>query len=354
MEYRRLGRTGLRVGAIGLGTEYLQEESRSTVVAVVQEAIAQGVNYIDALFAPANYRDNLGAALQGRRDRVIIAGHLGAAETNGQYRLTRDPQESEKYFLDLLTRLRIDYVDILFLTNCDDDEDYRRLTAPGGGLEMARRYQKEGKARFIGFSGHRVATSRLAVESGAIDVLMHPVNLSQAGDAARNELFHLCAQSQVGLVAMKPFAGGELLQARAPNPATPVQCLAYTLSRIGVSTAVPGVKSVAELRAALAYFGAPTAARDFQPLLAGPRAVDMGTCVYCNHCLPCPAGIDIGQTTRLLVTARYSLTADLRDAYRALPALASECIECGECNERCPFDVDAVTNMQEAAHVFEA
>ena len=94
MKKRRLGRTNLKVSEISLGTEYLIDVSRDTVVEVVSEAIDNGVNYIDMLFAPAHHRDNFGAALIGKRDSVFLSGHLGAAETKGQYRKTRDIPES--------------------------------------------------------------------------------------------------------------------------------------------------------------------------------------------------------------------------------------------------------------------
>ena len=214
MQYRRLGRTDIQISEISLGSEYLIEVPRETVVSVVDAAIENGVNYIDMLFAPAYHRDNFGAALQGRRAEVFLSGHLGAAETKGQYRRTRDIAECERYFEDLLTRLKTDYVDVLFLSNCDDDEDYHdKLMSPGGLLDLACRYKEQGKARFIAFSGHKTGPSKLAVESGQIDVLMHSMNFSNDGEKKRRDLYRLCASEDVGLIAMKPFAGGKLLDA---------------------------------------------------------------------------------------------------------------------------------------------
>jgi len=72
MEFRKLGKTGLDVSVIGLGTEYLNGQPRETVASVVHEAIERGVNYIDLVFAFPEYLGNFGAALQGRRERVIL------------------------------------------------------------------------------------------------------------------------------------------------------------------------------------------------------------------------------------------------------------------------------------------
>jgi len=115
MKYRKLGKTGLDVSIIGLGTEYLNKKPKKTVVSVVHEAIEEGINYFDLVFAFPEYRDNLGASFKGYRDKIIITGHLGCAETDGQYRLTRDVKENEMLFLDLLSRLHTDYVDILMI-----------------------------------------------------------------------------------------------------------------------------------------------------------------------------------------------------------------------------------------------
>jgi aryl-alcohol dehydrogenase-like predicted oxidoreductase len=99
MEYRTLGRTGLDVGAIGLGTEYLNGQPREMVVSVVHEAIERGVNYIDIVFAFPEYLDNFGAALRAHRERVVLTGHLGSTVKDGQYCKTRSVRKSEKFFL---------------------------------------------------------------------------------------------------------------------------------------------------------------------------------------------------------------------------------------------------------------
>ena len=323
METRQLGRTEMAIGAIALGTEYLIDPPRETVVAVVREAVERGVNYVDALFAYPHYRDNLGEALRGLRGRVCIAGHLGAAETDGQYRLTRDIPESEDLFHDLLKRLHTDYVDVLFLSNCDAEDDYRRVMGADGLLDLARQLQQKGLARLVGFSGHQVPTSLKAVESGEIDVLMHTVNFKADATPGRKDLFRTCAARNVGLIAMKPFAGGSLLRKNAPTAVTPAQCLAYALSRPGVTAVLPGVANLAELREDLDALTAQPSERDFSAVLPAFQKEPEGECCYCNHCLPCPAGIDIGKTTRLLDAAAGGASPALAAEYARLPAPAS-------------------------------
>jgi len=78
--------------------------------------------------------------------------------------------------------------------------------------------------------------------------------------------------------------------------------------------------------------------------------------MYCNHCLPCPVGIDIGETTRLLDRMEAPASgfdpSVLRASYAALSAHAGDCIACGVCESRCPFGVGVIRNMERAAVVF--
>ncbi|MBT4501410.1 MAG: hypothetical protein HOC74_27020 [Gemmatimonadetes bacterium] len=375
MEYRKLGRTDLQVSAVSLGTEYLIDQSDAKVTTVIRTALDRGVNYFDLFFAQSRFRDQMGTAFAGRRDQAILAAHLGAADINGQYERTRDPQLSEQFFLDFLERYRTDHADLLFLHNSDTQEDLDQMLAPGGLLEMARRFQQEGKTRFIGFSGHNATTSRQIVESGAIDVLMFPVNLTNHSMPGRADLFTACNEQQVGLVAMKPYAGGNLLSDKtailvdtfkmgrasldgAPMlmekaaSISPPQCMAYVLDQPSVTTVVPGCADMKQLDEALAWLQASDAEKDISALLPAFERFGTGECVHCNHCLPCPSEIDIGQTLRLMQQAQKEMTPALREEYSAMPANAADCIECGDCVERCPFGVDVTAQMAQTVEFF--
>ena len=354
METRTLGRTGVDVGCIGLGTEYLVAQPRETVVSVVRSAVQEGINYIDILFPYHDYLENMAAALEGIRDRVLITAHLGSGETKGQYRRTRDVKECTELFNDLLTRLKTDYVDVAFLSNCDTQDDYETVMGGNGLLGLGRSLQSQGKARFIAFSGHKVATSRKAVESEQIDVLMHNVNFTRDAEPGRKELYELCSARGIGLVAMKPFAGGSLLEKGKTPSLTPIQCITYAAAQPGVSVVLPGVKNTRELQAALDWMKASDEEKDFSGIIKSFQEVPEGICVYCNHCLPCPVGIDVGRTTRILSAARNGLTPALTEKYASLTVKASECTECGSCVGRCPFGVDIIANMKRTAALFES
>ncbi|MFH1085433.1 MAG: aldo/keto reductase [Chloroflexota bacterium] len=369
MEQRTLGRTGLRVSAISLGTEYLINQPREHVARVIHAALERGINYFDLFWAQPAFRDNMGAAFKGHRQRALLTAHLGAIEEDGQGARSRDPDLSARFFLEYLRRYETDYVDILFLHNSDGQEDYDLVMRPDGLLGMAQAYQRAGQARSIGFSGHTVCTALQAVRSGQIDLLMFPINLASHAVEGKRELYAACAAHNVALVAMKPYGGGRLLQQGAtmnletwqtggPDmeltklPAiTAVRCLAYVLAQAGVSTIVPGCKNVEELDAALAYWEASAEERDFGPLLSQFDQYVSGECVYCNHCLPCPQHIDIGHTLRLLDLAMQGPrpSAAVLDEYFAMETDATDCIACGACEVRCPFDVGVIAKMEAAA-----
>jgi len=372
MEYRKLGRTGLDVGALSVGTEHLLRQPRETAISVIEQAIEHGVNYFDIVFSFPDYLDNLGEALAGHRDRVLLTGHLGSTVKDNQYCRNRSAKASEPFFRDVLARLHTDYVDILYLHNFNSPREWETVSRPKGQLEMALRLRAEGHARFIGLSGHFTEVLKLAIQSGHVDVVMLPINLLGHGWAGRRELLDLCVRQGIGVVAMKPYGGGRLLHARGtqrvaayqsggeaykakfPAGITAAQCVSYTLAQAGVSTALVGVRDTPELTAALATQDASEAERDFGGLLAAFGRYVEGECVYCNHCLPCPVAIDIAEVNRLLDAAERGLDAGLRAAYGALAAKASACTECGACVERCPFGVAVILRIQAAAAVYEA
>jgi hypothetical protein len=370
MEYRKLGKTGVEVSAISLGTEYLINIPRKDVVEVIHTAIGEGINYFDLFFAQEEFRDNMGFAFKDHRSEIFLTAHLGSTDQNGQYKKSRDPELSAKFFEDFLARYNTDHVDVLFLHNIDGQEDYD-LIIKDGFLDLAQRYVKEGKARFIGFSGHTASTATQAVESGYIDVLMFPVNLASNAVVGKKELFNACVKNEVGLVAMKPYAGGKLLQEgnnislkhfqtggteksfEKRKQITPIKCLSYTLSQVGVSNALPGCANVKHLSEALVYFDSTDEEKDFSEIIADFQQYITGDCVYCNHCLPCPSEIDIGRTIRLFEMAQIELTHQIKTSYYSMTKNASDCIQCGSCMERCPFEVDVISKMEQTSRFFK-
>jgi uncharacterized protein len=373
MIYRKLGKTDLRVSAVGIGTEFLLKASQETTTEIVQRAVDSGINYFDVLFADPDYRNHFGEAFKGLRDQVIITGHLPV----------NDPLETcRSSFADHLKRLQIDAVDIVFVSCCDGEANYQSAMQPGGHYELAVEMVAKGRARFIGFSSHTVPVALQAVRSGKFNLLMFPINpafdslpgetgtddlgnlweKAYQGNRAedshgvifeRKQLYEECARQNIGLVAMKPFAAGWLFRPDMNTGFTPTNLLHYALSQTGVSCVVPGVSSFEQLEQDLAYFQASEAEKDFSAAVAQSRWDYQGTCMYCNHCQPCPTGIDISEVNRLRNLAKESSVESIQQAYLQLAKKASDCQSCGVCMERCPFNVDVIENMRQAVEIFE-
>lgn len=384
MLYRKLGKNGPEVSALGLGCEYVWHGTEKEVTDLVNAAVQAGINYFDIFIATPSTRRYYGNALKSVRDKVYIAGHLGAVEIDGQYGKTRDLELCKQFLDQFYENLQIDYIDVLFLHNTDEEADYDRIMNDGM-YDYALSLQKAGKVGQIGISTHNTKIAVKAVKSGKIEVLMFPVNplfnmLPQdIGDSkmkgrkvkemteeekenypTKQELYDLCEEMGVSIVAMKPFAAGNILKDHEEGRLkgllnlTPVQCISYILSIPQVSCLVPGFKNVDELNQSLKYFEATDEEKDFGEINNSLVAKFEKQCMYCNHCQPCPSDINIAQVTKLADMAESVMTDELKSRYATLTSKAGDCIQCKSCNERCPFGIDAAGNMLRAKELFES
>jgi len=379
MKFRRLGKTNIEVGIIGLGTEYVWHDPLKKVEEVVMGAIENGVNYIDIFMGSPGIRDNLGIVLKKRRKELVIAGHLGCIDIDGQYAKTRNTEISLKFINDFYKRLQTDYIDILYLHNINEENEFEEAFIKDGIVDLALKLKKDGRARFIGFSSHKVPVSLKALRSGHVEVLMFPVNPAfdilpgdtdhekimdlpkeeVPGSNERELLYLECQQKDIGFVAMKPYGGGRiftLLKKSSDAPDTAeiaLQCLNYALTRPGVSTVLPGCKSIEEVRSALKYLEESDEKKDHSHLIKNLDLNFKGRCMYCNHCQPCPEGLDIAIITKLADEAEEELTDALNEEYLLLENKASACKQCSICEQRCPFDVLVTANMEKAARIFK-
>jgi predicted aldo/keto reductase-like oxidoreductase len=380
--YRELGATGMKAGIIGLGAEHLDGKPYAQVEEVVRAALEQDINIIDCFMPGSEVRGNIGRALGKDRGRVLIQGHICSVDLNMQYDISRDPAVCEKYFESLLKDLGTDYVDLGMLFFVDTSEDFRDVFHTGI-IDYAQRLKKQGKIRALGASSHNPETAARIVETGLIDVLMFSVNPAfdmtpadmdvlnalnaedsyfteafNGVDPARSKLYQLCAGKNVAITVMKAFGSGKLLSAEHTpfaRPMTPVQCIHYALTRPAVASVMAGCKSRAEVLAAAAYLDATEQERDYSEVISTFEQNFHGKCMYCNHCLPCPAGIDIASVTKYLDIALLdedNIPASVALHYNSLNARASDCVTCGSCEKRCPFSVKIMDNMRRAEEVF--
>ncbi|MBE6565360.1 MAG: (4Fe-4S)-binding protein [Ruminococcaceae bacterium] len=365
MEYRKLphGAPHESFSVLGLGMGGIQHTPPQEIEAIIRKAIDHGINFFDLCAGGAVY-EPFGKAIRGRREQVFLQVHFGAVyDEQGEYGWCRDFETIRKTFLWELETLGTDYVDFGFLHCVDEDEDFDKLCEIGV-LDYLKQLKEQGTVRHIGFSSHTPSVANRILDTGLADMMMFSINPAydfEKGDEygigsvrERFELFKRCEREGVGISVMKPFFAGQLLSAeQSPfgEALTHAQCLQYALDRPGVLTTVPGVQTMEHLDTLLTFLSASEEEKDYSRIASFTADTVSGTCVYCNHCQPCPAGIDIGLVNKYydLALAGDRLAAN---HYTKLTVDASACLSCGHCESRCPFDVKQESRMQEIKRYF--
>ena len=380
MNYRKLGRTGISVSEVGMGCEGFLEKSDETVKQFLDIMEAGGANCIDLYSPDPLMRSAVGKALKGRREKFVLQGHLCTTWNDNQYKRTRKMDEVKAGFEDLLGRLDTDYLDIGMIHYVDSLSEWESIKN-GPVMEYAIELKKAGSIKAIGLSSHNPEASLAAVHTGLVDVLMFSVNpcydLQPADEdlellwaeksyekplvnmnPLRRELYETCQRLGVGITVMKAFGGGDLLNDQlspAGKSLTLYQCLHYALTRPGVASVMSGARSPKELKVSLSYENASDKEKDYAKAFAAfPKISWKGHCMYCGHCAPCPKGIDVASVTKFLNLSRAQgeIPETVREHYAVLSHTASECVRCGVCETRCPFQVPVMENMKEAASLF--
>jgi uncharacterized protein len=381
MNYRRIPNFDIKVSEIGLGCEHLLKKDKAVVDEVIGAALDGGINILDVFMPQPEVRSLIGSALLGVRQKIYLQGHIGAAVENGQYKRSREVNQCDVFIQDFLTRFNTDYLDFGMIHFVDDLDDWHAVENQGV-LEYAHKLKEKGVIRAIGMSSHQPLTALTAVQSGHIDVLLFSINPSfdllpektqidalfdsktydQGGldgtNPLRHRLYAECARRGVAITVMKTLSAGKLLSAADSPlgaPLTVGQCEHYVLSRPAVVSALIGCATGAEVGEALKYSTLSSEEKDYTGVLANSnRYAPSGNCMYCNHCLPCPEKIDIASVHKYydLAKNQAEVPETIRQHYLALDAYASDCIECGSCEDNCPFKVEVCANMAKAMELF--
>jgi len=380
MKYRDLGDTGIKVSEIAFGAEFLVERPYEDTEDLIKACEANGINFVDCWMSEPDVRSHLGKAIKGNRENWVIQGHIGSTWQNNQYVRTREMDKVIPAFEDFMERFQIDTLDFGMIHYVDQLDDYNKIMN-GPFIEYVRKLKKEGTIEHIGLSTHNPDIGLLAAQNPEIELLMFSINpaydmFGSMGDIEeyrkedayndsmsglnpqRAELYETCANNGTALTVMKGFAGGNLLDSETSPfgvALTPVQCIHYCLEQKGVSSIFVGVKTVDELKESLKYCDATESEKEYaETLKNAPKHSFEGQCTYCGHCAPCASEIDIAMVNKLfdLAKNRDEVPASVKEHYNNLKYNATDCIACGDCEPRCPFNVHIVDVMLDAQDLF--
>ena len=330
----KLSGTDLEVSQVGFGGIPIIPLPKNEAVSIVKYCFELGITFFDTANMYTTSEKKIGTALQTVRDKVVIAsktterGAAGAAD----------------HIDSALKQLKTDWIDIYQLHNVSNKEALQEVLAPQGAYEALARARGAGKIRFIGISSHSISTAIEALKTGLFSTLQFPFNFIE--NDPQNELFPLARRNNVGIIGMKPLGGGLLESAKL--------CFGFLQQHPDV-VPIPGIRAKKEADEIVELYRHP------QPLLEPDLKkmkkihADLGKtfCHRCEYCMPCEQGVQI-PSVLIFQAAAKRLSPEGVSAWlgNAMETVA-ECIECGQCEEKCPYNLPITDLLKENLALFK-
>ena len=318
MEYRILGKTGLKISRMGFGGIPIQKIDEEGTRKLLHEMMEKGVNYIDSARGYTVSEQYIGYGLEGIRDKFVLATKS----------MSRTKEAMAADIETSLGNFRTDYIDLYQVHN-PSMEQLDQVIGEGGALEALMEAKAAGKIGHIGLTAHSTAVFERALGLDWVETIMFPYNIVEQQGA---ELIHKCAEKNIGFIDMKPLAGGAIEDATL--------ALRYVCSNPDVTVVIPGMAEVRELEQNLAACSNTEPLTDEELKAMDKVREQLGTdfCRRCNYCAPCTVGINIPSVFLFAgYLQRYDLADWAKDRYSTLKVKASACIGCGKCEPRCPY-----------------
>lgn len=321
-----LGTTNITVNKNGFGALPVQRVSMEDAGELLKKAFDNGITFFDTARAYTDSEEKIGRALHPVRDQIYIATKTAAKTAEGFW---KDLETS-------LSLLQTDYIDIYQFHNppfCPKPGD-------GTGLYEAMEEAKaQGKVRHIGITNHRLAVAQEAIDSGLYEVLQFPFcYLASPKDLA---IVQQCKEKNMGFIAMKALSGGIITNSAA--------AYAY-LDQFDHVLPIWGVQREKELDEFISYVDNPPVMTDeIKAIIDHDRKELAGNfCRGCGYCMPCPAGIEINTCARMsLMIRRAPVAAQLTPESQEKMRRIEECLHCGQCSSKCPYNLDTPRLLEE-------
>lgn len=334
MEKRKLGRTGLMVSVIGMGGIPLQKISEKEAMDLFEDIHTSGINFIDTARGYGISESYIGKGIKNKRDQYILAT-----------KSTMRTYETMKAEIEIsLKNLRTDYIDLYQLHFVKDLDTYRQVMADDGAYKALLEAKAAGKIGHIGITAHKKEVLELALEEDYFDTIQFPYNpIESQGE----ELFERAKAKDIGVIIMKPIAGGAFESGELS--------LKYILNNKNVSVAIPGMETSDLVRKNSEVGKSDYSLSDEEKRIISDTISQLGEtfCRRCGYCEPCPEGIVIsGQFLLEGYLLRYDLKDWAKERFSVLDKSAKDCVECGICETRCPYDLPIRKMLKKVAISF--
>ena len=344
MDTRPIGRTGLSCPVVAFGgIPIIDDVSEEQAIATVRRCLELGYGLFDTSRTYGDSERRIGLGLGDRRQDVILATKLGPWKVESE-------QDAERCIHDSLAALGVSQVDIFMIKNLDNEDNLRRGVSLA--LPAVKRARQAGLVGHIGMTSHIPYFAEAALRTGEFSVAMLPYSTA---DRSHEPVLELCRQQGVGVLAMKPLAGGALVEPGERELPSICEALSFCLDHPAVCAAVVGMGSAHEAEVAwkAGQMVAPLTAEDRDKLIAAVESLGEDYCRACGYCQPCSADIRIDAVLQLADRVRRFHNDDaLRDAsraqYRSMEPTGEACLNCGECLPRCPFNLSIPDRLRES------
>ncbi len=379
MLYRKIGKTDCEASVLSLGCmrlpmfeqkdppkdfiERLRAVDEEKSLELIEYAINNGINYFDTayMYHAGNSELILGKAIKGKRDKLYIT-------TKSPVMMIQKQEDFDRILDEQLEKMGTGHLDFYLLHGLNKDTWEKAKSLNVG--EFLDRIQKDGRSRYVGFSFHdKASVFKEIIDFYDWDVCQIQYNYFDENYQAGKEGLKYAASRDIGVIIMEPLRGGRFTQ-RIPGEVqkiwdsaevkrSPAEWgLRWVADHPEVSVILSGMSSMEQLKENIKM------ADSFTPDSLTPKELEIVKkvadeyrklmkvdCTSCGYCVPCPNNVNIPMI--------FSMYNDLYMFNDEMPVIsyntligaahnASNCIECGECEEKCPQGIEIIENLKGA------
>ena len=324
---RILGKTNLKVNEIGLGGIPIQHTSQEIVCKMIDKMIEKNMNFIDTARGYTISEELIGKAIFGKRHNFILATKSMSRTYEG---MKKDIEIS-------LTNLKTNYIDLYQLHNVQLTEDI------SGALQALNEAKEEGKVKHIGITTHSIEVLEREVDKNIFETIQFPYNIVEK---QAEELFTKAKEKNIGIIVMKPLAGGAIDDSKL--------AIKYILNNENISVIIPGMESVMHIEENSSVQKGKYSQGEKEKINSFRKELDSNFCRRCGYCQPCPIGINI---PLMFLCEGYYLRYNLKEwaisRYESMKTKPSQCIKCGRCESKCPYNIKIRDRIDEIVKIME-